>query len=484
MRRSLALTALVASGCLAVEPTWQGASMSGQAGGSTDGTGSDGGTTAGPGDSDSGSGSGDGEGSAGDGSESTGDDGGPPTDALPADCGDLPPVPADAIVVSPDDNATLAEIIGDAPAGSTIALEPGTYDRSGLPQIFINAPNITLRSTTAAATDVVLDAGGGPLEHVIRVMADDVLIADLTIENNSGTLIFIRPEDEVISRPSFYRLILNDAGDNKIEVRASLGAGGWVDDGVIACCEFGMSDTFRDAQTDCTDVGAIRVQGGADWIVRDNLVQDHWCTTPTYAVIAFDNGARDTQVVRNRMLDNYRGILIGGDEPDSPRVMSEPGCGPSPVAGWGHVGGLVENNVIWVGEPQLEVIDPVNSADSMISFWRTCGAAAIHNTIVTEVPIFNSIEWRWPETSVTIANNLATNDMQARDGAFAIGVASNTTDAALSEFVQPAQQDFHLAPGAAAVDAGNVVAGLPSLSDYDGNPRVGAPDLGAYERTR
>jgi hypothetical protein len=49
-------------------------------------------------------------------------------------------------------------------------------------------------------------------------------------------------------------------------------------------------------------------------------------------------------------------------------------------------------------------------------------------------------------------------------------------------FSDRAAADYHLLAGSPAIDAGRSAYSLPF--DFDGNPRVGTPDLGAYERSQ
>ena len=46
-------------------------------------------------------------------------------------------------------------------------------------------------------------------------------------------------------------------------------------------------------------------------------------------------------------------------------------------------------------------------------------------------------------------------------------------------FVDPANGNFRLIEGSPAIDAGS--PDLAPSTDYEGNPRLGAPDIGAIE---
>jgi organic hydroperoxide reductase OsmC/OhrA len=86
-------------------------------------------------------------------------------------------------------------------------------------------------------------------------------------------------------------------------------------------------------------------------------------------------------------------------------------------------------------------------------------------------------------TSVTVANNLVTARILARDGNPTSTTAGNLENASTSLFVDLGTADLHLAPAAfAAIDQGDAVHAAPAGADIDGDPRTGAPDIGADER--
>ena len=458
-RRSLLLMGL--SGCLVQDPAWEPPASTD---GAEDGTSTSSAET------------------SGDGSEGNDSRGSSPTDDLPADCSPLGEVPRDPIVVGPDDNATLHTIVAEAPSGTTIALEPGTYDRAGQPTIVLGTSGLTLRSTTRTPEDVILDGGGAGTSPLVTVTADDVTLAELTVQNNGDVLVDVGTQASVLQRPRLYRMVFRDARGALLDVGDAEGR--WTDDGAVACSTFEISDAFRESSSSCSGLGAIRISGGARWIVRDNHIEGMWCSTSTYAAIAAALGSSDTRVERNVLRNVYRGILLGGDnitdgrpEPDGDR------CGVPDGATWGHVRGVVANNVIWVDDPRMAgaLVGADTDLDSMIGFWHVCAGAAVHNTSYVTLTTFNGIEWRYPDTSVTIANNLISTTLMQRQDGVALGLETNGVQTAPTEYVNPGAGDFSLVAGSVARDAGVDVPGIPVPRDFDGEPRVGRPDLGAFE---
>lgn len=405
-----------------------------------------------------------------------------PTDELPIDCAQLPEVPVDAVLVSPADNSSLHTILADAGPGATIALGPGTYDRSGQPTLVVSTDGVTVRSTTGDPGDVVLDGGASGSQLLLSVRASDVMLAEFTMQGSDDSLVDVGVEDEVLEGSQIYRMVLRDAGGKKLDVGPGLAR--WTNDGVIACSIFEQTDAFRDGLSDCSSVSALQISGGAGWIVRDNLLEGHWCTSTAYATLVADRGSSDTRVERNILKNNFRGILFGGDalENGRPEPANAP-CGQPEGASWGHVRGEVLNNVTWADDPNMvgAIATSDTDLDSMIGFWHVCGAIAAHNTSYVTLTTFNGMEWRYPDTSVTVANNLISTTFVSRNGGIALGVDNNATGAGAADFLDASAGDFRLAPGSAARDAGIVIPAVPVPEDFDRNERTGQPDLGAFE---
>jgi hypothetical protein len=106
-----------------------------------------------------------------------------------------------------------------------------------------------------------------------------------------------------------------------------------------------------------------------------------------------------------------------------------------------------------------------------------------HNTVVSLQQPFTAMEYRWPNTSVIVKNNLLTHALKERDGATAVQ-AANLVDAGLEQFVDANAGDLHLAPGSAAIGVGEALAAGLADEDFEGDARDAMPDVGADERVR
>jgi len=397
-------------------------------------------------------------------------------DPLPAGCEPLPP-PDDAIAVTPADAAMLDDIIASAPAGATIELADGVYDRSGIGELSITTPGLTLRSASRDPASVVLD-GAMTTDVIVRIAADDVTIADLTLRRATAHLVLVQPTDAPILRPRLHRLVLQDSIDEQLYVAyATTPAPAFVDDGEVACSRFEVTDAHRDAVAADCRLGGIRANATDGWHVHDNRFTGHWCRAGVLAAgtLRFVDGSRDTVVERNTLLDCQRGIGFGGEGTTEARAYADNPCTPGMY--WGHIGGVIRNNTIWIGEPEAGP-----ASDSMIYAWWTCDAGIFHNTVVGLVDIFNSIEYRFDRTTVRVANNLATHVIMARDGGTAQLVDTNVQTAELGLFVDPILADLHLrATADAAIDRGAPLSADAVADDFEGDPRDELPDLGADE---
>jgi hypothetical protein len=121
--------------------------------------------------------------------------------------------------------------------------------------------------------------------------------------------------------------------------------------------------------------------------------------------------------------------------------------------------------------------------DCGICAWNSCNARILHNTVYTTDPAhtFSAIEWRFPNTTASLINNLVNAQMRERDGAHGT-LSGNALNAQASWFVNAATGDLHLSPTAAsAID--EVTAPAEVSDDIDGHlrPIGSASDIGADE---
>jgi hypothetical protein len=436
-----------------------GTATSGPSSGTTDG-GSDGGTT------------------AADGADSTGpDDTGDPPPPPAAGCEPLPPAEGDVVEIGPGDD--LAATITNAPSGRTILLQDGTYDVSGASYIVFRTPGVTLRSASGDPSAVVLD-GGYVIGEVLSVAASDITIAELTVQRPLYHPIHVTgAQDANIENTMIYRVRTIDPGQQAIKINASA-EGFYADEGTVACSHLELTDAGRPMVTDCY-TGGIDAHHSWGWEIRDNHIEGFWCDAGlSEHAVHFWNGARDTVVERNVIVDCVRGVGFGlGDMGNGTgREYDDDPC-PG-VGGYvGHFGGIIRNNTIWAARP--EMFQSQLGFDSGIALEQACGTGVYHNTIVSLQQPFTNIEYRFANTSADIANNLTTHGIIERDGGQAM-LMGNLSDQGTEHFVDAAGGDLHLADGSSAIDAGVVLAAGVADEDIDGDARDGSPDVGADER--
>jgi hypothetical protein len=445
-------TLLLGPACLIENPSWDGeAALT-----------SDTGTTSAPGDS--------------------GAEDAPEVDWAGTSCEALaPPAAAARFDIDPSRAADLDELLANAGSGAVFMLADGVYDRAGQPTIGIKVPGVSLRSASGNASAVVID-GGGDATDLLTILADDVTIGELTLRGSATRLIAVGGAAATILRPTLHDLRLQDAGGPKLEVLADFEQSAFVDDGVVSCSVFSTSDRAREAQASCDQATAIAAQAAAGWVVRDNLFVGHWCPqAAAHAAVQLRAGASDTVIERNVFRDNYRSLVLGSDPGMDPSVRpdADGGC----IEGSTHFGGVVRNNLLWVGGEGLSLSTPgPTAADSMIAVWSACGVAVQHNTLVNLFPIAAGIEHRFATTSGAINNNLLTDVIVSRDSSTTIVLGGNVSGASPSFFAGVGRADLHVVEGAVAV----VDRGLPSLMppvvvDFEGQPRDALPDVGADE---
>ena len=227
--------------------------------------------------------------------------------------------------------------------------------------------------------------------------------------------------------------------------------------------------------------GGVDAHRSRDWVVRDNLITGFWCDTGLAEhAVHFWQGGRGNIVERNRLVNNARGVGFGMYSSGDARTFGDQPCAGQGAAYVGHYEGIIRNNFIFVDDPGL--LGSPTGFDCGVCLWSACGARVAHNSIVSTGSNFSSVEWRFEGSKgIEISNNLTTHPMMAREDAQALKT-TNLEGAALSLFRDGPGGDLHLAPSAVeAIEQGTALPAGVCGDDIDGEPRVGAPDIGADE---
>jgi hypothetical protein len=391
-----------------------------------------------------------------------------------APCSRLPASTGPVIDVSPAQAGQLANIVADAPAGATIRLADGTYP---VGTITVRSPGVTLRSASGDPSRVVLDAAYGP-SALIHPFANDVTVAELTLTRARDHLVHAYPAagGPDLRGLLLYRVRMVDSGEQFLKANTNEARSAWVDSGTVACSHFVMTPAGRqniERAFGCY-TGGIDVHSGRGWRVRDSTFEGIYCEDGELAehAIHFWKGARGTLVENNVIINCARAIGFGLGDGGDTRPYSDD---PYPGVGYiGHYDGVIRGN---------SVLADIAQYDTGIELAQARGTRVLHNTLVETAAAsgsFSSVDYRWANTRVELANNL-TRRITARDGGEAV-LSHNVEPTPQEWLVDPLRGDFHLRPGQnGAQDRGVAVAGAGL--DIDGRARDygAAPDIGADE---
>ncbi len=391
-------------------------------------------------------------------------------------CPPLPEPIGEIIMVGPEQAAELPGIVGSAPAGSTVMLTPGMYPIDSA--LYVNAPNVTVRSSTGRPEDVVID-GQRIAGTIAFIQQPRTTLAELTFQRPTQHLVHISGSEEGAAHGVIgYRLRLRDPGASAFKVNPSA-EGQPADDGVFACSSIELTDSGRaELGAECDSVSGFAGIATFGWLVRDNTVEGLWCETgyAGSAIRFFETSAHNI-IERNVVHDCVSGIMLGlYDDYEARREYESVPCGEGY---FDHVGGVVRNNMVTATGTGIAASD--NGFDTGIGLWNVCDATVVHNTVVSAIDTFNSIEYRFTRTQARVVNNLVTDEILDRDDA-GVPVAGNAV-VDLNQFVDPLAGDVHLVEGASAIDAGIQLGDDTVLHDIDGDPRDDQPDIGADEHS-
>ncbi len=401
----------------------------------------------------------------------------PATGSAQSDCEPLPP-PAGAVVDgAAGDVAGLVAAVAAATTGGTVRLADGTYDlREAL--VFAT-PGVTLRSASGNRAAVVVDGGYTPgdgyhTDFLVKIQASAVTVADLTLRYATYHPIQIYGPGTPIAGILIHNVALVDPGEQAIKINPV--GSGWIDDGTVECSTIELTELGRSQVRDCY-TGGIDAHAAQGWTVRNNRITGFWCELGlSEHAIHFWRGSRDTVVEGNVVVDCARGIGFGLGTDPGPRSYPDD---PYPGLVVGHYDGIVRNNFVAAAAPALFAAE--YGFDSGIGLEQARGAVVLHNTVASsQAPASSSIEWRFANTLVHLANNLVSGWTSARDGAIAL------EEATIAAPPPPwcaagATADRHHPPRAPPpADAGGHLAGA-CPTDLDGDGRDALPDVGADE---
>ena len=371
----------------------------------------------------------------------------------------LPPPSGTVVQVSSE--SQLQAAIGSLISGSTIMIQPGTYNLTSTLSINSGVRNVTIRGATNSCDDVVLIGRGmsntsyGNVPHGIWIgNAQHVLIADLTIRDVYYHPIQLDPNYGA-QAPRIYNVHLIDAGEQFVKSSASTSGTVGVNDGIV---EYSIMEYTTTARSNYTN--GVDVHQGANWVIRYNLFRNIGAPSGQLAgpAVLMWNGSSDSVVEGNLLLNVQYGIALGLD----PNKTND------------HLRGIVRNNFFYRSSSQ--------GGDVGITINNSAGTKVLNNTIILSGTYPNAIEYRFPATTgVEIRYNLTDAAVQARDGATGT-VSNNVTSAQPAWFGNLSVGDLHLTSAATpAIDHALVHPDVTTDYDNERRPIGPAPDIGADE---
>jgi hypothetical protein len=367
----------------------------------------------------------------------------------------LPPPTGPVVNVS---NAwQLTSAVNNAAPNTTIMLADGFYDIGTYGHsMSIHASNMTIRGASGNRDAVVIKADGmrvnGSSSILFHVYADDVTIADLTLRDAYHHLVQVHGES-VADRFRLYNCRMVDSGEQFVKVSRSSWQSKKCEDGIVEYCLFEFTTTSRWWYTHGVDI-----LNGQDWIIRDTVFRN--IRGPdgvlTGGAILGWKDTVGTIVERCEFYECDFGVNFGNS-----------------AGSYGdHIGGVIRNNFFFRQGSFGDVAITCNHAQNFQIYNNTC----ILNGTFPWV-----IDYRFSDSTGTIAYNVTDGNIQPRDGGSATKIG-NVTSVQPGWFVDFANGDLHLTAAATPlIDQAASVAGVVSDIDAQARPAGPAPDIGADE---
>ena len=132
-------------------------------------------------------------------------------------------------------------------------------------------------------------------------------------------------------------------------------------------------------------------------------------------------------------------------------------------------------------KPLPDLLASVDGIADGINAWNVCEAELLHNTVYFSSGVFSAMEYRFPNTTAWVANNLLSHSLEQREEAQGT-VHDNIESADAGHFEDVAGGNLHLSVSSSAIDAGGSLAAGACDEDIDGDLRDADPDVGADEQ--
>lgn len=406
---------------------------------------------------------------------------------------DLLPIhldPSDLIIhVYPSNASQLGSIIQGAPSNTTIFLHDGYYDVSTSIGLFFNKPKVTLRSYSGERDDVIIDAkyAGGQVSGILKIRADDITIADLTVQRAKNHPIHV----EGVDRSIIHNVKIIDGAEQfiKINTKTYNNVLEFPDNGSIRCSHLELTSAGRPnvqnhgGSLGCY-TGGVDMHAGWNWKIHDNVIKEIHCKNfylAEHAIHLWRN-TKDNIIERNLMINNARGVGFGlasggGKRDYLPEDTQGTNFNRLTVE---NIGGVIRNNVVFSNIGKY--------ADSGIALENSYNSKIYHNTIFMDNPAKAGIDFVYKNSiGNEVINNLIYVQSTKPFVRFRAGaelgkntIQNNVEVRTGSFFDSISTYNFSLKSSASEmIDKGYNIG---VTHDFENNLRDSTPDIGAYEK--
>jgi len=362
--------------------------------------------------------------------------------------------------------STVEDLLGaieSAKAGQTILIADGHYL---MPRyVEIRADNVTLRGASGRRERVILDGAESRHRELLGVRGcSGVTIADLTIQNVGANGFKINSETNV-QRLTIYNCIIHNIwqrGIKGVKVPAENREAIRPRQCRIQYCLF-YNDRPKQLSDDPADiaqgnyVAGIDVMYAKEWVIRDNAfigIQGRTYEGRGAIFLWFDS--QDCLIERNIIIDCDVGLQLGNPHRADNVQYHCVRC-------------MARNNFI------------TRAPEAGIVTVYTQGCRVLHNTIHDpQSRMGRLIRTVFTNDGLVVANNLLSGPGLRNESDSNIEFAGNVIRDMTDAFVDPAHGNLHLTQ--AGTEVSEQAAPRPEVTeDIDGQPRGGAPDIGADE---